>query len=146
MSTLRKLARTGRSDNQQIEPLRKFPAVPEKKMSDVLVDFAEPLLQNLDDDRLFDEAIAFAALCWNLALIPSQEQRAHVNEAVNAMARSGLFERYGIEQSIQMLLNRKRTLFADCSRLIVDYDIVDGPNGPRLLAVSAPPPDGSADG
>lgn len=133
MSTLRKLARKGHSDNQQIEPLRKLTAVPGKKMSDVLVHFAEPLLQNLKDDCLFDEAIAFAAISWNLAVVPSDEQRAHLKEAAEAMAGSKLFEQYGMEQSLQTLLDRKRSLFADCRRLIVDYENTDGGNGLRSL-------------
>lgn len=139
MSTLRKLARKGRSDNQQIEPLQKSPAVSRKKMSEVLVDFAGPLLENINDESAggFDEAIVFAALCWNLALVSSREQRSHLREALNAMAGSHLFERRGIEQSIQMLLNRKKALFADYRRLIVDYENTDAGNGSHVLELVA---------
>ena len=149
MSTLRKpasrqsgLARKGHSDNHHVQPLRSSPAESEKEMSEVLVDFAEPLLENINDESAggFDEAIAFAALCWNLALLSSAEQRAHLREALNAMTGSHLFERRGIEQSIQMLLNRKKTLFADYRRLIVDYENTDAGNGSHVLELVATSP------
>ena len=138
MSTLRKLKRRDHSGGRQIEPLRRHPLMIEEEMSDVLMDFAEPVLGNIDDDSYFDDAIAFSALCWNLALIRSEGQRAHLNDAVGAMAGSDLFKRHGIQQSIRILLDRKKALFADYRRLIVDYKVVEEAAGPRLLVMSTP--------
>ena len=144
MSTLRKLRRKGHSSVQEIEPFEDNPLLLDGKMSEVLLDFAEPMLESIPDSSYFDDAIAFSAVCWNLALMPSQEQRMHLNETVDAMAGSDLFKRDGIEQNIQMLLDRKKALFADNKRVIVDYEIVHEKTGPRLLVVSAPFTDGHA--
>lgn len=138
MSTLGKLRRKDPSTGHEIEPLRRHPLLLERKMSEVLLDFAEPILDGMRDDSCFDDAIAFSALCWNLALMPSEEQRVHLNDAAGAMAGSDLFKREGIQQCVRMLLDRKRAFFADCKRLIVDYEIVQERTGPRLLVVSAP--------
>ena len=138
MSTLRKLRRKGYSSGHDFEPFGEFPVLLEAKMSEALLDFAEPMLATIPDSSYFDDAIAFSALCWNLALLPSPERQVSLNETVDAMAGSDLFRRIGIEQNIQMLLDRKKALFADNKRLIVDYEIVQEKSGPRLLVVSAP--------
>ena len=144
MSTLRKLGWKDHSAGHHVEPLEDYPLLLEGKMSEVLLDFAEPMLESIPDSSYFDDAIAFAAVCWNLALMPSQEQQMHLNETVDAMAGSDLFKRHGIEQNIQMLLDRKKAFFADNKRVIVDYEIVQEETGPRLLVVSAPFTDGRA--
>ncbi len=143
MSTLRKLRRKEHSSEYGgIEPFRTSPLLLEREMSEVLLDFAEPLLENIGDDRYFEQAVTFSALCWNLALAPLQEQRAHLNDALDAMAGFDLFKRHGIQQNIQMLLNRKEALFADDKRLIVDYEVVQEETGPRLLVISTPVEEG----
>ena len=138
MSTLRKLRRKAYSTEHQIEPFEDCSLLFDDRMSEVLLDFAEPMLGNIPDSSYFDDAIAFSAVCWNLALMPSQEQRKHLNETVDAMAGSDLFKRDGIEQDIQMLLDRKKALFADNKRVIVDYEIVHEKTGPHLIVISAP--------
>ena len=144
MSTLRKLRRKDHSTGHGIEPFWTSPLLLEREMSEVLLDFAEPLLENIGDDRYFEQDVTFSALCWNLALAPLQEQRAHLNDALDAMAGFDLFKRHGIQQNVQMLLDRKEALFADAKRLIVDYEVVQEKTGPRLMVISAPVEDGQA--
>jgi hypothetical protein len=48
------------------------------------------------------------------------------------------FVRRGIWESIHTLMDRKRTLFADDNRLIVNYEIVEEKTGSRLLVMSSP--------
>jgi len=144
MSTMGKLRRKNPSTGHEIEPLRRQPLLLERKMSEVLMDFAEPILEVIDDDRDFKAAITFSALCWNLSLLPSEDQRAHLNDALNAIAGTDLFKRHGIQQYIQMLLDRKEALFADDKRLIVDYEVVEDTAGPRLQVMSTPVEDGHA--
>lgn len=144
MSALRKLRRKDHLTGHGIEPFTGRPLPLEGEMSEVLLDFAEPILEGMCDDSYFDDAIAFSALCWNLALVPSQEQRAHLNDAADAMAGSDLFKQRGMQQSVHMLLDRKKALFADDKRLIVDYEVVQEKAGPRLLVMSTPVGDGQA--
>jgi hypothetical protein len=49
-----------------------------------------------------------------------------------------------MQQSVHMLLDRKKALFADDKRLIVDYEVVQEKAGPRLLVMSTPVGDGQA--
>jgi hypothetical protein len=106
-------------------------------MSEVLLDFAGPILQDLDD-RDFKAAITFSALCWNLALLRSEDQRTHLNNAISAIAESDPFKHREIQPFVRMLLDRKKALFADDKRLIVDYKVVEEAAGPRLLVTSTP--------
>ena len=144
MSTLRKLRRKEHSTRYGIEPFGTRPLLLERKISELLKDYAEPILEVIDDDRDFKAAITFSALCWNLSLLPSEDQRAHLNDALNAIAGTDLFKRHGIQQYIQMLLDRKEALFADDKRLIVDYEVVEDTAGPRLQVTSTPVEDGHA--
>jgi hypothetical protein len=106
-------------------------------MSEVLLDFADPILEDLDD-RDFKAAIAFSSLCWNLALLRSEDQQTHLNDAIEAIAESDPFKHREIQPYVRMLLDRKEALFADDKRLIVDYEVVEEAAGPRLLVTSTP--------
>jgi len=137
MSTLRKLRRKEHSGEYGIEPLRRYPPPRQRKMSEVLLDFADPILEDLDD-RDFKAAIAFSSLCWNLALLRSEDQRTHLNDAIEAIAESEPFKHRKIQPYVRMLVDRKKALFADDKRLIIDYKVVEEAAGPRLLVMSTP--------
>jgi hypothetical protein len=146
MGTLRKLRRTSHTPQSRFEsiPWELLPYA--RKMSEVLLEFAEPLLEDSDDDESFRSKIALAALSWNLTFVPPNEQEATLNNMVEKLGGRDVFVRRGIQESIRMFIDRKRTLFADDNRLIVNYEIVKEKTGPRLLVMSSPVKNGEVPG
>ncbi len=136
MSVMRKLRRKNHKGQYWIEPLRQEDAFPVRKMSEVILEFAEPILDTIDGDELFQNAISFAVICWNLSFFPQQQQLAKWNEIANEMDRSHLFSRPEIENWVWILLERKRTFFEDDRRIVADYNIIDEGDHNRLLVMS----------
>jgi hypothetical protein len=106
-------------------------------MSDVLQDFAEPLLETADDDKFFANAISFAAFCWNMSFLSEKEQRKMMRDIVDEIVKSDALARLGAEDWARMLLERKKTFFADDRRIILDYKIVEENGRERLLVMSS---------
>ncbi len=144
MGTLRKLRRASRTLRNRLEPIPWELSSYARKMSEVLLEFAEPLLEDSDDDEAFGGKIALAALSWNLTFMSPNEHEAALNNMVEELGGRDAFIRHGIRDSVRMLINRKRALFANDNRLIINYEIVGEKSGPRLLVMSTPVKDGHA--
>jgi len=138
VSTIRKLRRASKTAKHRVEPLRHKQPPSAIKMSEVLMDFAEPLLDTLDDDEHFEGVIALAALCWNCSFLPPKKQRAQFNTILDKLGKSETLTRLEIEDCTRMLLERKKALFADDKRMVVDYKVVEEEEGRRLLVMSIP--------
>ena len=138
MGGLRKLRRRSRSKQYEVEPLRPQHPSHAGKLSQVILDFAEPLLNTIDDDdELFEDAISFAVICWNASFLPEKERKKIVCSMVDEMAKSDVLLRLGVQGDIRMLLERKKTFFADEKRMVVNYKIIEENGSRRLLAMSA---------
>ena len=136
MSTLRKLRRTGQMAWHKIEPLRDQQSLFARKMSEVLLDFAEPVSETFSHPEDFKAMITLAALCWNCSFFPSEEQQEQLKAITDKLGKSDPLLRIEVEDCIHMLLERKKTLFANDKRIITDFKIVEEREGPRLLVMS----------
>ena len=136
MDGMRKLRRRGRGKQYEVEPLRPQQSFHARKMSEVILDFAEPLLDALDDDELFEKAINCAVFCWNLSFLTEKKQKKLVLSMVNEIGKSDLLTRHEFEDCTRMLLERKRFLFADEKRIVVNYKVVEEGDYQRLLVMS----------
>ncbi len=145
MGGIRKLRRRSRITQYAVEPLRTKLPVPLRKMSQVILDFAEPLLNKIDDndDELFEEVLVLAAICWNLSFLPENEQKKNILSLVNEIAKSDVLHRLRVEDDIRMLLERKKAFFADEKRMVVNYEIVEDKGSHHLLTMSVFAKDGA---
>ena len=141
MSTLRKLKRSGRGADKGFESIPLEPLLPVRKMSEVLLDFAEPLLGESDDDRHFRAAISIAAVSWNMAFLPPKEWKVALSEVSKDMPKGDAFTDPEIREVLHSLVDRKKALFADDNRIIINYQVVGEGARPRLLVASAPADD-----
>jgi hypothetical protein len=106
------------------------------KMSDVLVEFAEPLLEDLDKTSPLEEymgVLRFASVVWNiLAMVEAEERRAGGVDALADGARMrelealldqavGGMDAEG-EELVAMLWARRRALFPDERRIFMNID------------------------
>ena len=135
MGVMRKLRRKSRGKQYEVEPLWPQQSFHARKISQVILDFAEPLLDDVDDE-LFENAINCAVACWNLSFLPEKKQQRQLRVMVNELGKSDPLARFEVEDCIRMLLERKRILFADEKRMVVNYKIVEEEDQHRLLVVS----------
>ena len=124
MGVMRKLRGKSRGAQYEVEPLRPQQSFHARKISQVILDFAEPLLDDVDDE-LFENAINCAVACWNHSFLPEKKQQRQLRVMVNELGKSDPLARFEIEDCIRMLLERKRILFADEKRMVVNYKIVE---------------------
>ena len=136
MGGMRKLRRSY-GKRYKVEPLRPQESYRARKMSEVLLDFAEPLLNNVGCDELFEDVISFAIICWNASFLPEKEQKKIISSLVDEMAKSDVLLRLSIGSDVRMLLERKKRFFADEKRMIINYEIIEENGSRRLLAMSA---------
>jgi len=136
MGGMRKLRRRGHGTQYDVGPLRPQQSFHARKMSEVILDFAEPLLDALDDDELFKNAIGCAVVCWNLSFLTEMKKQRQVRAIVNEIDKSHLLTRFEAEDCVRMLLERKRILFADEKRIVINYKIVEEEDHHRLLVTS----------
>ena len=135
MGIMRKLRRKSRNE-YRVESLLRKRTFPVRKMSEAILDFAEPLLNAVDDDKSFKNIISFATLCWNISLFPEQQQRVQLNNIVDELDKSYHLSRLEIENWVQMLLERKKAFFADDRRIVVSFEVVEERDNQRLLVAS----------
>jgi len=138
MGGMRKLRRGRRGKQYEVEPLRPQQSFHSGKMSQVILDFAEPLLNTIDDE-VFEYAISFAVLCWNLSFLTEKEHQQHVRDILKGLGESDPMARFEVEDCIRMLLERKRFFFADEKRMVLSYQVVEeeDQHQHRLLVTSA---------
>ncbi len=137
MSVLRKLRRKAHHSEYPAVPLRAGDFIPFRKMSEVILDFAEPLLGPMDNgyDEPERETLVFAILCWNLSFMSAEEQREGIEQIVNETCRSNATCRIEIENAATMLIRRKKSCFAEDRRMVLDYNfVVEGDSQQFIVA------------
>ena len=137
----KKKAKQARQSNRQSLVTTELPenvvlveSLPGQSMSEVLLDFIDPYLDEgqYDPDNLH-KTLAIAMIAWNAAIAPVTEREklmeaciATMPEPIRADGRSWLDE----------LIRRKHQHFADNQRLILNYTVTMRPDGPFVQVVS----------
>jgi hypothetical protein len=114
-----------------------FPS--EVKMSEVIIEFAEPLMEramNYEDEK---KALTMAIGLWNLSVLPLEKRAEEIETLIGALGGSESDPENDAENRnlIQLFIDRKERLFPDIERLILDYDMVETPKGLHLNVVSS---------
>jgi hypothetical protein len=127
MGVLRRLKKDSLG-RRRISRVERVPFGYARKMSDVLVDFAQPLLDTARSEDDFRLAIMIAAACWNLSLLPESERSAPLQQLTSSeMFKPGLEASQELERHMRALVARKEALFPDDKRVILDYQVSGGP-------------------
>lgn len=105
-------------------------------MSEVLLDFAEPLVGGLslpDDRDAFVAALKMAGLLWNEAVRPgeggSEELYATLNDAMGGPRDPGM------EKLFDAVIARGRLLYPDLDRLVTSVHVSVGADGECTVQV-----------
>jgi hypothetical protein len=92
-----------------------------EKMSEVMEDFAEPLLRHAESPEQVKAALLVAMTAWNYAIL--EESSVDPDDGLN----SALLDDSATRQVFEFLLERKRQLYPNNRRVIVDFELI--PNG-----------------
>jgi hypothetical protein len=138
MGALRKLRREAgwkAGGEYAVEPLRATEFPPMRKMSEVLLDFARPLLDTVDDEG-FKNVIIFAALCWNVSFLPEPKQQKDLKKIVDELSKPAPLIRPDLNAWAKSLLERKKAFFAADRRMVLDYRVVEEKDSRHLFVTS----------
>ncbi|MEW6664413.1 MAG: hypothetical protein AB1512_04225 [Thermodesulfobacteriota bacterium] len=111
------------------------------KISDVLLEFAAPLLERFEHEVPVTNIIAMAIMAWNLSLLPDEDH----HKFINVMAGELSLDKRGLEEMndvMKWLVDRKRRHFAEHRRHVVDYRVSDLGDQRQLQVVSISVPAG----
>jgi len=96
-----------------------------EKMSEVLLEYAEPLTAPLPahDGKAFRNAIGVAAMCWNAALSPKELRKEGLNQFVSGAADEVSLPAAELLEILNFMVERKNRLFRKNKRWILDYSV-----------------------
>jgi hypothetical protein len=106
-----------------------------EKTSDVILRFAEPLLDGADG-IVEKNVIRFAIGVWNASLLPVPAQAEALKSIVAILPEGDHDAKRELVAAMCTLLARKQTYFADNTRVIVDYQITQSRDMLHLDVVS----------
>lgn len=109
-----------------------------EKMSEIIIEYAAPLLdaaQNAEDQK---KAISMAIAMWNISLLPEKNQLKSLKEIEGIISSSTVRDAFSDERQgiFIYLINRKKHLFQDINRFIQDYEFIETPEGFHLNIAS----------
>lgn len=108
-----------------------------RKMSEIILDFAKPLLDETDGSfENYKKALIVVIIAWNIALMDDiDEQLEELNKHMNLEDEQFLED---MSLILNLLVQRKLDFYSDVKRMVMDYDIVDTGDGFHLNVVSTP--------
>ncbi len=92
------------------------------KASNMLIDYARPLLDAVTDLRAKEEVMFVAAFVWNATLQPKNKGEQMLADIRRSL--SGRKDNLGSTTTIKLLVDRKATLYPDEKKYIVDFEVV----------------------
>ncbi|MFH1673183.1 MAG: hypothetical protein ABIF87_07140 [Pseudomonadota bacterium] len=108
-----------------------------EKMSEVLQDFAAPLLNECDDDESVKKALAVAIIVWNLSLLPEKDRAEAIENLSSELAPSDNAADTALTTHyIEMMMERRQKLFPDNKRTIMNYQFSGSGKNLRLDVAS----------
>ena len=96
----------------------------EISMSDAISQLIKPYIDEAPDYNSFNNLVAFACLAWNTSILP-EEKRDEALQKMLAVIPAGMRDRFDIIALLTELMERKRKLFPNISRVIVEHKVTD---------------------
>jgi len=96
----------------------------EISMSDAISHIIEPYRNDAPDYHSFSTLVTFACTAWNASVLPDAERDEMLNLMLNALParKRDRGEALGL---VKEFMNRKKALYPDITRLIVDFKVTD---------------------
>ncbi len=112
-------------------------------LGEVVVAYAEPLMAEVECDEDFELAIGLATLLWNMSLAKpgGEAYRKMERDVLEVMLGEGASpaEHADALNRIQMMLERRRTVFAPLEIILSEFHVKDAGNGNVRVEVKGVP-------
>ncbi|WP_339133741.1 MAG: hypothetical protein WGN25_13580 [Candidatus Electrothrix sp. GW3-4] len=138
----RKKQRSKKKNTAQAKLIKKMRASGKKvavnpkgieRMSEVIENFAEPLLADCRSDDDIKKAIQFAVIVWNLSMLPKDQQDKKIQELVDTLSTpSNTDQSNQAKLYINSLITRKKEMFPHIQRTVIDYQFSGAGSNLRL--------------
>ncbi len=96
------------------------------KMSEVILDLADPLLDgDVSNPKEVDFIIQLTIAAWNKSMFPADRQAAMEKDIIDTLVPpDGKAENVGtVIQALNIVDDRRKKLFPDLRRFVLDYDL-----------------------
>ena len=124
------------SDNIQTQHPHEY--VSARKLSEVVLEFAEPLMNASEGIEGEEKAIRMSITLWNVSLLPKQKALKTINPAVDDMANGDQALKSEFHNIFDLMYDRKQNYFSTDNRFIVDYSLENTKDGFYLQVASTP--------
>ncbi len=94
-------------------------------MSDVILNFAAPLITPEMPPEALQATLRFAMIIWNLPLVPAEKAVQYRTNLLNSMPHEGPQGAVRWANTIEQMLARRRALFPDDRRLLTNVELVN---------------------
>jgi hypothetical protein len=104
------------------------------KMSEILIDFAQPLLELVDKEKLM---LALAMAAWNIAIFPEEDRNAKIDELVTkCLPQDDPQFLEMIKAVIGNLVLSKLKMYPDNERILLGYEFIESGDKRTLNVMS----------
>ena len=105
-----------------------------EKMSDILLDYAEPFLDTIDVNNKaeYEKVIMMAIMFWNCSILDeSRENRKIVRDVLKPFMTDA-----ESRNVVSYMFKRKRMMYPDNKRMMLNYELTKAPGGFHLSVAS----------
>lgn len=89
-------------------------------MSEVLIEFIKPYLDDADTDEILEKLLSIAIIAWNSSLLPNEEREEIIDKTITILSPDLRQEMKGI---LERMIQRKEAHFAHIRRMIMEYHL-----------------------
>lgn len=108
-------------------------------MSELIIEFAKPILDKVDTFNRQKSALSMAIMAWNISLSDELTPDVQIHKFCNEMNYFKTDEMYHeLRLIMNSLVQRKLQIYHDYKWLVIDYDIINTGSGFHLNVVSSP--------
>jgi len=120
------------------QPQHPLEYVSERKLSEVVLEFAEPLINVVEGTEGEEKAIRMSVTLWNSSLLPKQKALEVIKPALDDLANGDQTLTSEFHSMFDMMYDRKQNYFSTDNRFIVDYSLEKNSEGFYLQVASTP--------
>ena len=102
------------------------------KLSDVISDFAGPLLEKCLSFKNQEKMLSLVILVWNMCVVPQKEADKLKEDLHEGICKGDNQSIKDMDEIMGYLIARKKRLYKDDRRFIVSYNITNTKNGLHL--------------
>jgi hypothetical protein len=96
----------------------------EISMSDAISQLIEPFREDAPDYTSFSNLVTFGCIAWNTSILPEEQRDEALGNMVDVIP-GDFEERLEILNLLSKLMERKRKLFPNVSRAIIEHKVTD---------------------